>query len=299
VALSRISADEVKTELDRVLESEAFTASTRLQRFLRHVVEQSLEGKGDDLKEYSIGTSVFDRDEQYDPRIDSIVRVEAGRLRSKLDEYYNHAGASDDVVIRIPRGTYAPVFERRVREEAERQAVDALPARRSTLHWRPVIALISAAVAAVAIAAWRNSAVSERTRTPGPTAIAVLPFAQYSIDPAVQLLAARLTDGVTAELSRFGTISVVSHTSALQFESSRKPLKEIARALNADEVVEASVDVAGDTVRVKLRLVDGAVDRKSFIQEIEGNRGALPDLERRVAAAIEADATRTLTPAGR
>jgi len=124
----------------------------------------------------------------------------------------------------------------------------------------------------------------------------VLPFAQYSTDPAVQILAARLTDGVTAALSRFKTIGVVSHTSALQFEGARKPLKEIARALNADAVVEASIDADGDTVRIQLRLVDAAVDRKSFIQEIEGSRGALQDLERRVAAAIEADVTRTLTP---
>jgi adenylate cyclase len=109
-------ADEVRAELDRVLASDVFAASARLQRFLRYVVEQSLQGKGDELKEYSIGTSVFDRDEQYDPRIDSIVRVEAGRLRAKLDEYYNGTGASDELVIRIPRGTYAPVFERRAGE---------------------------------------------------------------------------------------------------------------------------------------------------------------------------------------
>jgi TolB-like protein len=127
----------------------------------------------------------------------------------------------------------------------------------------------------------------------------VLPFAQYSNDPAVHMLAARLTDGVTAELSRFKTIGVVSHTSALQFEGARKPLKEIARALNADAVVEATVHLEGDTVRVQLRRVDAAVDSKSFIQDIEGNRAALPDLERRVAAAIEADVTRTLTPGRR
>ena len=292
-------ADEIRAELDRLLASDGFAAATRLQRFLRHVVEQSLQGKGDELKEYSIGTSVFDRDEQYDPRIDSIVRVEAGRLRAKLDEYYNGAGAADELVIRIPRGTYAPVFQRRAGEQPAAPAVAASPAGRRSFGWRPVIALLSAAVVALAIAAWRSSAVSDRTGTSGRTTIAVLPFAQYSTDPAVQLLAARLTDGVTAELSRFNTIGVVSHTSALQFEGARKPLKEIARALNAEHVVEGTVDVNAGAVRVQLRLVDAMVDRKSFIKEIEGSRSALPDLERRVAAAIEADVTRTLTPARR
>ena len=294
--------DEVRAELDRLLASEAFAASARLQRFLRHVVEQALAGKGDELKEYSIGTSVFDRDEQYDPRIDSIVRVEAGRLRSKLDEYYNGAGQSDDVVIRIPRGTYAPLFERRVTEQSATPATATSPVSRPSPLWRPAIALLLAAVVAAAIAATTDvgrvfrSDRGAGSEDPAYVRIAVLPFAQYSTDPAVQMLAARLTDGVTAELSRFTTIGVVSHTSALQFEGVRKPLKEIARALNADAVVEASIDVEGDSVRVQLRLVDAAVDRKSFIQEIEGGRAALQDLERRVAAAIEADVTRTLTP---
>ena len=302
--------DEVRAELDRLLASEAFAASARLQRFLRYVVEQALAGKGDELKEYSIGTSVFDRDEQYDPRIDSIVRVEAGRLRSKLDEYYNGAGRPDDVVIRIPRGTYAPLFERRVTEQFATPATGTSPVSRPSPSWRPAIALLSAAVVAAAIAATTDvGRVFRSDREAGSkdpayvrsedrayVRIAVLPFAQYSTDPAVQMLAARLTDGVTAELSRFTTIGVVSHTSALQFEGARKPLKEIARALNADAVVEASIDVEGDNVSVQLRLVDAAIDRKSFIQEIEGGRAALQDLERRVAAAIEADVTRTLTP---
>lgn len=292
--------DEVRAELDRVLASEAFAASTRLQRFLRFVVEQSLDGKGEELKEYSIGTSVFDRDEQYDPRIDSIVRVEAGRLRSKLDEYYKGPGAPDEVVIRVPRGTYAPVFERRVNEPATAKLQTAgIPARRQPVRRRPAIAAIAAVIAAIAIVAWRSSSGSRTERAAAPVTIAVLPFAHYSNDPAAQLLAARLTDGVTAELARFRTLGVVSHTSALQFEGARKPLKEIARALNADGVVEASVDVAGDTVRVRLRLVDAAIDRKSFSQGFVGSQSALPELERRLAVAIEADATRTLTPVRR
>ena len=275
------------------------------------MVEQSLQGKGDELKEYSIGTSVFDRDERFDPRIDSIVRVEAGRLRSKLDEYYSGPGAADDVMIRIPRGTYAPVFERRGREEPAAPGPAASSNNRPSIRWRPAMALLSGAVVAVTIAATTDvgrvfrpasgagSKDPAYVRVSGRPSIAVLPFAQYSTDPAVRLLAARLTDGVTAELSRFKTIGVVSHTSALQFEGARKPLEEIARALNADGVVEASVDTEGDSVRIQLRLVDGAVDRKSFIQAIEGIRAALPDLERRVAEAIEAEVTRTLTAARR
>lgn len=282
--------DQVRAQLDKILGSAAFAASTRLQRFLRYVVGQSLAGKGDELKEYSIGTTVFDRDEQYDPRIDSIVRVEAGRLRSKLDEYYNGAGASDELLIRIPRGTYAPAFEQRQNGQAAALVAPDESLARRKFTWRSGVALLAAGVVATGIAAWRTSAGGRTERAAQVVAIAVLPFAHYSADSADQLLAARLTDGVTGELARFGTLGVVSHTSALQFEGTRKPLKEIAKALNADMVVEASMDANGEAVRVQVRLVDAAVDRKSWIQDIEGTRTALPDLQRRIAKAIEADA---------
>src|SRR5215475_5372221 len=74
------TADEVRAELERALASVSFVGTTRLSRFLHFVVERSLAGESDRLKEYVIGIEVFDRDEHYDPRIDSIVRVEAGRL---------------------------------------------------------------------------------------------------------------------------------------------------------------------------------------------------------------------------
>src|SRR5690349_10924072 len=77
---------------------------------LRYVVDKTLAGEGDQLKEYAVGVEVFERDEQYDPRVDSIVRVEAGRLRTKLDEYYNGEGASSPIRIGLPRGGYSATF---------------------------------------------------------------------------------------------------------------------------------------------------------------------------------------------
>ena len=78
----------VRAELDRILRSPGFTHSERMARFLRCVVERALAGRGEELKEYLIGVEVFDRKTDYDPRVDPIVRVEARRLRSKLEEFY-------------------------------------------------------------------------------------------------------------------------------------------------------------------------------------------------------------------
>ena len=279
------TGDDIRAELDRIVGSGVFGGSIRLQRFLRFVVEQSLAGKGDELKEYAIGTGVFDRDDDYDPRIDSIVRVEAGRLRSKLDEYYNGAGASDPVRIGIPRGTYAPVFERRA---ATASTVAPQNDRRPTITpGRVALAVLGAAVLSVAITAWR-SGTDARLVSParGPT-IAVLPFSQFSTDPETKMLAARLTDGVTGELARLGSLGVVSHTSAVRFEGVHKPLKEVAQALNADLVVEGRVEIYGEKVHVQARLVDVKIDRKGWVRDFEGNGGAPAEMERRIAEAIE------------
>jgi hypothetical protein len=78
---------------------------------LKFVVEQTLAGDGPNLKESVIGVEVFGRPADYDPRIDPIVRVEARRLRSRLDKYYNSGNSSDPVRILLPKGSYVPSFE--------------------------------------------------------------------------------------------------------------------------------------------------------------------------------------------
>src|SRR5215510_7133587 len=83
-----LSAEAVQAELEKIVASQTFANSERMTRFLRFTVEQTLQGRGDQIKEYLLGLEVFDRNQSYDPRIDPIVRVEAGRLRSKLSEYY-------------------------------------------------------------------------------------------------------------------------------------------------------------------------------------------------------------------
>jgi len=100
-------------ELDRILASPPFTQAQRLSRFLRYVVERLIHGEGDSLKEYLLGTAVFDKDESFDPRTDPIVRVEAGRLRAKLKEYYASEGRDDPILIDLPKGSYVPVVRRK------------------------------------------------------------------------------------------------------------------------------------------------------------------------------------------
>src|ERR1017187_670975 len=109
-----IPADLVTRELESILASKAFLNTARLSRFLRYVVERTLQGRVEDLKEYALGLEVFGRNGSYNPRTDPVVRVEARQLRFKLAEYYAGPGQADEIVISLPKGGYAAQFERRV-----------------------------------------------------------------------------------------------------------------------------------------------------------------------------------------
>jgi len=109
--LNGMPASAVRGELDRILRSRVFVHSHRIRRFLQFVVEECLAGRQHRLKEYLIGMEVFNRLEAFDPRVDSIVRVEARRLRAKLEGYYLTEGREDELRIELRKGSYVPLFE--------------------------------------------------------------------------------------------------------------------------------------------------------------------------------------------
>jgi hypothetical protein len=108
--------EAVRAELNRVLASHEFRTSKRSQEFLRYVVEATLGGHADILKERTIGIEVFGRSTDYDPSDDATVRVKAGEVRKRLSIYYSGEGAHDSLRIELPAGTYIPEF--RVGEHA-------------------------------------------------------------------------------------------------------------------------------------------------------------------------------------
>jgi hypothetical protein len=99
----------VRAQLARILASEIFSRSDRLTAFLTFIVEQSLDGRGGELKEHVLAMEVYGKTVDFDAGLDPIVRVDARRLRDKLREYYGSA-PHDPVVIAVPKGSYAPLF---------------------------------------------------------------------------------------------------------------------------------------------------------------------------------------------
>lgn len=104
---------EISTEINKLVNSETLHGSESLCKLLRYLAEHALEHPGVSLKEYQIATEVFGRPSDFDPHLDSTIRVQAGRLRLKLAEYYASEGANDPVVVELPKGTYVPNFHSR------------------------------------------------------------------------------------------------------------------------------------------------------------------------------------------
>jgi hypothetical protein len=135
---SKISEQAIREELSRVLESSVFAQSDRLGRFIRFTVETTLAGEAETLKEYLIGTEVYERNSSYHPSEDSIVRSEARRLRSKLKEYYDSVGKYDPVLISYRPGSYVPAFRPQPSEGGEHTLTNAKPGELLIRIWRNV-----------------------------------------------------------------------------------------------------------------------------------------------------------------
>src|SRR5215208_779550 len=105
-----IDRDGILQQLERVLSSSVFRRADRSSALLRFIVEQTLDGQGDRLKEYTLGAEALGRGESFDPRTDPVVRAEASRLRARLDQYYATMGLNDPVVIGLTKGSYVPQF---------------------------------------------------------------------------------------------------------------------------------------------------------------------------------------------
>src|SRR5580658_8030985 len=114
-------------QIENIIKSHSLRGSESLCKLLLYLAKQSLYHPEAPLKEYQIATEVYGRPADFDPQSDSTIRVQAGRLRLKLAEYYDEEGAADPVVVKIPKGSYHLTFEARP-AEAPLQPV-AVPSR--------------------------------------------------------------------------------------------------------------------------------------------------------------------------
>jgi adenylate cyclase len=290
-----ISGEQVRDALARVSAHKTFAGASRLRNLLEYVVEQTLVGHGDELKEYTIATSVLDKPEEFDPQTDSIVRVMFGRVRNGLQLYYATDGADDPLRIIIPLGGYQPQFVA-AHDHDEISAPAAArhggkPSRRSVLA---VCGLIGLGL----LASWTYlnlppTAPVETSRQETATRIRLLvqhlrPLPAGSPSPLTSRLASGLSGELVSDMLAYPWMHVV------QLPETGEPLSDISNLKGSgdafDYALSGSVAADGSTFTVTMRLQDIPSLKvkwsRTWQHEATGNGTGVEEFQRRMLSEI-------------
>jgi adenylate cyclase len=296
---SKPGASEVRAALERILASRCFQQAGRASDFLRFVVEQTLAGGGQRLKGYTIGVEVFGRPADFDAQSDALVRVEAGRLRRRLVEYYAGDGVADAVRIELPRGTYA--VEYRFASPGENvvpaEAPPALPkAAQFAFPWRSLaFALGVLLVGAAVIISWQGAELrkaestltqlDEPLRTEWPR-IVVVPFENLTSDVALDALAASMTEEIMLRLDELDLFVIASQAS--WYAPSEQTSLDTQAA--GGYVLTGSVRGSEDQARITARLIEAETGAQLWTAAYDEPAALdrLPALQQRVAQNVAA-----------
>lgn len=265
----------VRAQVRRISESATFRHSERRQNFLRYVVDEALAGRADRLKGYVIATEVFGRPLSFDPQIDPIVRIEAGRLRDKLHEYYATEGRSDTIVIDLPKGSYVPALKAAKKTSPHAQDGDIQADGQETLPntvsnglvsvtstvesgiMPPGRAALVGGLICMLIGLWGlwNGALQRHGVFDRPS-LAVLPFENLGDDSKWNRLADGLTEDVIADLAHSRDLMVIARSSTQRYRGLRTDAREVGRELGVKYVLEGSIQTVRERIRVTAKLIE-------------------------------------------
>ena len=275
----------VVEQLEKILSSPSFANSARLSRFLRYIVEQAMNGRSHQLKEYMLGLDVFDRPESFDPRTDAVVRVEAGRLRSKLRGYYNSEGQEDPLVIELPKGSYAPTFT--IRSSG---ALQGNPGRK-----RPLKLYLCVSVPVVLLLALFGIQASNPPEPLPLSDVGVLPFEDLSANQLNQSFVDGFVEELTHSLADVRGFNVAARPSAFELKGKTKNLTELGHMLKVGSVLEGRIRNTGSRIRLTVELI-GVSDGYHLWSEVYErdleDRTRLFEIQDEIALAV----TRALAP---
>jgi adenylate cyclase len=270
----RPTRDDVAAALRRILGSKVFESAGRAREFLRFIVEETLAGRGDRLKGYSIAVQVFERPADFDAQSDPLVRVEAGRLRRRLAEYYQGEGRDDAVRIELARGGYSPRFvqhEPMASGAGDGPAPGGRPSRR--LAWTLAIAaLVVIGIAAgwfVESGQWGAAAsrLTSSAAARGPRLV-VLPLASLG-EATTESFALGVTDETIKSLVDFNIFATAS-PAAQSLEPAS--LATLRKEFNAGYALSGTVRTDDDRVRVTVRLTDTEFGTQLWTWQLDEDR---------------------------
>jgi len=215
--------EAIKTQLNRILRSTRFRGSDKQKAFLSFVVNETLADRASQLKGYTIAVAVYGRKEGFDPQVDPIVRVEAGRLRRALEHYYLTDGVDDPVRTEIPKGGYVPTFQAAMLESSDAETV--------------------------------FSEQDDNGSHMGPS-VAVMPLLNLTGDEEQDYFVDGITEELTAELARYQEFQVIASQSTMRFKGEKVDLREVGRSLGVRFLLMGSIRKGSKNIKVTTRLLD-------------------------------------------
>jgi serine/threonine-protein kinase len=297
----------VRSELERLLASPSLRDSDVLKRFLQYIVENTLAGEGDRLKEYRLGVEVFGRDPSFDPKVDPVVRMAARRLRAKLQEHYENGGRVASVRIEVPKGAYATSF---VRVSDSEVAAGEIPSDRPSPGHLPMpessnagrrrmgtlaVAFVLLLTIGAAVLYLRHSRFLQLKNQ--PPSLAVLPFLNLTGNPDNEYLSDGITDEITGSVAKAAGLRVVARTSAFKFKGKSEDVREIGKQLNVSFVLEGSIQNHGDRLRTTARLIRTADGYHMWSETYEREFKDTFEVENEISRALAATLSARLSPA--
>ena len=188
-------------------------------------MEKTLAGESGEIKGYTVATQVLGRKADFDPNLDPIVRIMAGRLRRALEQYYQVQGKSDAVVIEVPKGSYVPVFRSVSKQEGAGVVIPEAPQE-------PILALPS-----------------------GPS-VAVMPLLNLTGDRKQEYFTEGLAEELTSELARYQELRVIAYQSTRRWKGKKIDPRAAGQDLGVRFLVEGSIRKDAKTVKIDLHVVD-------------------------------------------
>src|SRR5688572_28158455 len=226
-----ISSESIQKQLQSILNCDLFKHSQVLIKFLQFVVSEKLAGHEDEIKEYTIGVKALGRPRDFNPQLDAIVRIHAGRLRRALMQYYYGEGKNDPILISIPTGSYIPLFS----------SSDSKSDLFNEFSKKDEIA---------------DQSSDKKSKYGTKPTLAVFPFRNLSEENTQNLFADGIGEQLASDLAKFNHISIISYYSTHNYHLTFSELREMKKMMHLDYVLTGSVRIINQKLRLNVQLIN-------------------------------------------
>jgi len=221
---SGFSVEEITEQTKRILSFAMFRNSPVLSRFLEFIISETIHKKETLIKEYSIAINVLYRSRDFNPNVDSIVRIHAGRLRRALNDYYLTQGIYDPIIIHIPKGCYIPEFT----------GIDTL---KDTVEHLPVLKTLP------------SPEIGNKPR------LAVFPFSVTTERAGINEFLSLLKEQLSGELLNFGAVTVIGYYPDTMRAKIKENILEAGKSAGADYIITGSATCVAERLRLMVNLL--------------------------------------------